>query len=43
VPFLDILGPLDAVVCTNNFPPQMQENGEAVDVVASGKKLTLAT
>ncbi|MFF7841595.1 JmjC domain-containing protein [Streptomyces ossamyceticus] len=42
VPFLDILGPLDAVVCTTHFPPRVQENGETVDVVASGKKLTLA-
>ncbi|MFI2035044.1 JmjC domain-containing protein [Streptomyces bottropensis] len=41
VPFLDILGPLDAVVCTTQFPPQIQENGETVDVVVSGKKLTL--
>ncbi|MEU7434520.1 cupin domain-containing protein [Streptomyces sioyaensis] len=40
VPFLDILGPLDTVVCTAHFPPQIQENGEAVDVVASGKRLT---
>lgn len=42
VPFLDVLGSLDAVVCTTHFPPQLQENGETVDVVASGKKLTLA-
>ncbi|MFI1964622.1 JmjC domain-containing protein [Streptomyces pathocidini] len=42
VPFLDILGALDAVVCTTHFPPQIQEHGETVDVVASGKKLTLA-
>ncbi|MFJ5775005.1 JmjC domain-containing protein [Streptomyces sp. NPDC093094] len=42
VPFLDVLGPLDAVVCTTHFPPQLQERGETVDVVASGKKLTLA-
>ncbi|MEW2120488.1 cupin domain-containing protein [Streptomyces sp. NPDC005474] len=41
VPFLDILGPLDAVVCTTHFPPQIRENGETVDVVASGKKVTL--
>ncbi|MFE0836704.1 JmjC domain-containing protein [Streptomyces sp. NPDC058794] len=41
VPFLDILGPLDAVVCTTHFPPQIRENGETVDVVASGKKITL--
>ncbi|MBT3153114.1 cupin [Streptomyces sp. CHD11] len=43
VPFLDVLGSLDAVVCTTHFPPRLQENGETVDVVASGKKLTLAT
>ncbi|MFG2856079.1 JmjC domain-containing protein [Streptomyces mirabilis] len=42
VPFLDILGPLDAVVCTTHFPPQIRENGETVDVLASGKKITLA-
>ncbi|MBW1600034.1 cupin domain-containing protein [Streptomyces sp. JJ38] len=40
VPFLDILGPLDAVACTTHFPPQIRENGETVDVVASGKKIT---
>jgi hypothetical protein len=42
VPFLDILGPLDAVACTTHFPPRIQENGQSVDIVASGKKLTLA-
>lgn len=42
LPFLDILGPLHAVVCTTHFPPQIQEHGETVDIVASGKKLTLA-
>ncbi|WP_210593685.1 JmjC domain-containing protein [Streptomyces sp. GESEQ-35] len=42
VPFLDIFGPLYAVVCTTHFPPQIQEHGETVDIVASGKKLTLA-
>ncbi|WP_369186550.1 cupin domain-containing protein [Streptomyces sp. R08] len=41
VPFLDILGSLDAVVCTTRFRPRIEENGETVDVVASGKKLTL--
>ncbi|MCX4603193.1 cupin domain-containing protein [Streptomyces anulatus] len=41
VPFLDIFGPLDSVVCTTQFPPRMQENGETVDVLTSGKKLTL--
>ncbi|WP_407110397.1 JmjC domain-containing protein [Streptomyces sp. DSM 116494] len=43
VPFLDILGPLDAVVCTTHFPPLVQENGETVEVVAAGKKLTFTT
>ena len=42
VPFLDIFGPLDAVECTTHFPPRIQEHGETVDVVVSGKKLTLA-
>ncbi|MBP5935467.1 JmjC domain-containing protein [Streptomyces acidiscabies] len=42
VPFLGILGPLDAVVCTTRFRPQIVENGDTVDVVASGKRLTLA-
>ncbi|MFD7338228.1 JmjC domain-containing protein [Streptomyces violascens] len=42
VPFLDVLGPLDAVVCTTHFPPQLQETGETVTVVSSGKRLTLA-
>jgi hypothetical protein len=42
LPFLDILGPLDAVVCTTHFPPRIQEHGETVDVVTSGKKITLA-
>ena len=41
LPFLDILGPLDAVVCTTHFPPRVVENGETVEVVATGKKLTL--
>ncbi|MFJ2025695.1 JmjC domain-containing protein [Streptomyces sp. NPDC087897] len=41
VPFLDIFGRLDAVVCTTHFPPRIEENGETVDVLASGKKLTL--
>ncbi|MEU9194997.1 JmjC domain-containing protein [Streptomyces hundungensis] len=42
VPYLDILAPLDAVVCTTQFPPRLQESGETVTVVASGKRLTLA-
>ncbi|MFD5257487.1 JmjC domain-containing protein [Streptomyces bobili] len=41
VPFLDIFGPLAAVVCTTHFPPRIEESGETVHVVASGKKLTL--
>src|SRR5690606_38978284 len=41
VPFLDILGPLDGVVCTTHYPPRVMENGETVDVVAAGKKLIL--
>ncbi|MGR3938487.1 JmjC domain-containing protein [Streptomyces sp. BRA346] len=41
VPYLDILGPLDAVVCTTHFPPRVVEKGETVEVVAAGKKLTL--
>ncbi|MFH8771494.1 JmjC domain-containing protein [Streptomyces sp. NPDC017958] len=42
VPFLDILGSLDAVVCTTHFPPRIQERGDTVDVVTSGTKVTLA-
>ncbi|MET7609666.1 cupin domain-containing protein [Streptomyces seoulensis] len=42
VPYLDILAPLDTVVCTTHFPPQIHESGETVTVVASGKRLTLA-
>ncbi|MFI1828361.1 JmjC domain-containing protein [Streptomyces sp. NPDC020412] len=41
VPFLDVFGSLDAVVCTTHFLPRIEENGETVDVLASGKKLTL--
>ncbi|MFE3220224.1 JmjC domain-containing protein [Streptomyces antimycoticus] len=40
VPFLDIFGPLDSVVCVSHFRPQIREHGEAVDIVVSGKKLT---
>ncbi|MEI5098623.1 cupin domain-containing protein [Streptomyces sp. PmtG] len=43
VPFLEVLAPLDAVVCTTHFPPQLQQSGETVTVVASGKRLMLAT
>ncbi|WP_431043075.1 JmjC domain-containing protein [Streptomyces sp. P1-3] len=42
VPYLDILGPLDAVVCTTRFRPEIRENADTVDILASGKKLTLA-
>lgn len=41
VPFLDIFGPLDSVVCTTHFPPQIEENGATVTVIAAGQKLTL--
>lgn len=40
VPFLDIFGPLEAVVCITHFPPQITERGETIEVVAAGKKLT---
>ena len=43
VPFLDIFGPLDSVVCTTHFPPQIREKQESVDVLTLGKKLTFAT
>ncbi|MYY86647.1 MULTISPECIES: cupin domain-containing protein [unclassified Streptomyces] len=42
VPYLDVLGPLEAVVCTTRFRPEIKEDGDTVDVLASGKKLTLA-
>ncbi|MFH9069685.1 JmjC domain-containing protein [Streptomyces alboflavus] len=42
VPYLDVLGPLEAVVCTTRFRPEIKENGDTVDVLASGKRLTLA-
>ncbi|WP_351222911.1 cupin domain-containing protein [Streptomyces sp. NPDC002133] len=42
VPFLDIFGPLNSVVCTTHFRPRITENGTTVDVMTSGKKLTLA-
>jgi len=42
VPFLGIFGALDSVVCTTQFPPRIEGNGSTVDVVTSGKKLTLA-
>ncbi|MEY9948566.1 JmjC domain-containing protein [Kitasatospora sp. GAS1066B] len=40
VPFLEIFGPLEAVVCITDFPPLIEQNGRAVDVRAAGKKLT---
>ncbi|MGW4624584.1 JmjC domain-containing protein [Streptomyces rubiginosohelvolus] len=40
LPYLGIFGPLDSVVCTTQFPPRVHRNGETVDVVTSGKKLT---
>ncbi|WP_405913035.1 cupin domain-containing protein [Streptomyces sp. NBC_00963] len=42
VPFLDIFGPLEAVACVSDFPPQITEEGDTVVVVAAGKKLTFA-
>ncbi|MDT0267954.1 cupin domain-containing protein [Streptomyces sp. DSM 44915] len=42
VPFTDLFGPLDDVVCVTEFPPRIDERGEQVEVVASGKKLTFA-
>lgn len=43
VPFLDIFGPLDSVVCTTHFPPQIREQQESVDVLTLGKRLTFAS
>ncbi|WP_340378711.1 cupin domain-containing protein [Streptomyces sp. SS7] len=40
VPFLDVFGRLDAVVCTTHFPPRIQDDGQTVQVSASGKRLT---
>ncbi|WP_330349500.1 JmjC domain-containing protein [Streptomyces sp. NBC_00582] len=40
VPFMDVFGRLEAVVCTTHFPPRIQDNGRTVDVSASGKRLT---
>ncbi|WP_328381825.1 cupin domain-containing protein [Streptomyces sp. NBC_00400] len=40
VPFLDIFGPLQAVVCITEFSPQIIEHDESVNVLAGGKKLT---
>ena len=43
VPFLEIFGPLDSVVCTTHFPPQIREQRESVDVLTLGKRLTFAS
>ncbi|PGH48132.1 cupin domain-containing protein [Streptomyces sp. Ru87] len=43
VPFLAIFGPLEAVACISEFPPQVEERQETVTVVSSGKKLTFAS
>lgn len=42
VPFLDIFGPLENVVCVAEFPPQVNEQRETVEVVTAGRKLTFA-
>lgn len=42
VPFLEIFGRLEAVVCVSDYPPGIEEHGERVDVLAGGKRLTLA-
>ncbi|MFE5873413.1 JmjC domain-containing protein [Streptomyces roseifaciens] len=42
VPFLDVFGPLEGVVCTTPFPPRTQESGATVDVITAGKQLTFA-
>ncbi|MFC9328614.1 JmjC domain-containing protein [Kitasatospora sp. NPDC057015] len=42
VPFLEIFGPLDAVVCTTHFRPRVRQIGATVEVLASGRRLTFA-
>ncbi|MDT3395629.1 cupin domain-containing protein [Streptomyces sp. B1866] len=42
VPFVEPLGPLESVVCVTEFPPRINEQGANVEVVAAGRKLTLA-
>lgn len=37
-----VFGPPTAVVCVTDFPPHVEPNGETVDVVAAGKKITFA-
>ena len=40
VPFIDVFGALDAVVCTTHLPPRIRENAETVDILTMGKKIT---
>ncbi|MEU9078999.1 cupin domain-containing protein [Kitasatospora sp. NPDC048538] len=42
VPFLEIFGGLDAVVCTTHFAPRITEHGDTVGVTAAGRQLTFA-
>ncbi|MFB7473729.1 JmjC domain-containing protein [Kitasatospora sp. NPDC056184] len=42
VPFLDIFGGLDAVVCTTHFPPRITEYEGTAGVTSAGKQLTFA-
>ncbi|WP_258534793.1 hypothetical protein [Streptomyces sp. PT12] len=42
VPFVDLFGPLENVVCVTEFPPQIIEQGSTVKVVGAGKEVTLA-
>lgn len=42
VPFLEIFGALESVVCISQFRPQIQDNGDTVEVVAAGKRLLFA-
>lgn len=37
-----IFGAPTAVACVTEFPPRLEEQGEAVDVLAAGKKITFA-
>ncbi|MFF4991394.1 JmjC domain-containing protein [Streptosporangium saharense] len=37
---LGILGPLHSIVCVTDFPPQINQEGDTVEVLAAGKKLT---
>lgn len=38
-----VFGPPSAVVCVADFPPGMEQHEAAVDVLASGKKITFAS